>query len=164
MMNFLPSISFERWDSFACLTPTLSPRPFPPRWAGKGANSPMWPRLFDRTYTPTGQWLTAIIRRACILVICRSPASGRVTRWATATCVMRPPIRPEGWAPKGVAGTVGQTAGTSFIQSVGHIGLLALLSAPAGVERGGGDRGGKNTTVGFLGRLGQAQWSRGENT
>ncbi len=32
--------------------------------------------------------------------------------------------------------------GTSSLQSVGHIRLLAPLSAPTGVERGGGDRGG----------------------
>jgi hypothetical protein len=42
--------------------------------------------------------------------------------------------------------------------------LTPILSAPTGVERGGGDRGRKNTTVESRSRLGQAQSSRGERT
>jgi hypothetical protein len=46
-VDFLLPNLVERSDSFACLTPTLSPRPFPPRRAGKGANSHIWPRLLN---------------------------------------------------------------------------------------------------------------------
>jgi hypothetical protein len=176
MMNFLPSFpGFQGLDSCAFVAPTLSPRnrgpvsthtprPLSPRRAKEGANSRIWPCLLDGMYKLTGRWPTAIHRRACFLASCRSPASGRMTRWVTTTCTMHFPVRPEGWAPTGVAGTVGPTAGTSSLCTRGHMRLLAPLSAPPGVERGGGDRGGKNTTVEFLGRLGQAQKNRGENT
>jgi hypothetical protein len=55
----------------------------------------------------------------------------------------------------------GQSVGTSYVQSVGHIRLLAPLSAPAGVERGGGDRGGNKLLSGiYVGGPKPLSWVR----
>ena len=37
-------------------SPTLSPRPFPPRRAGKGANSPIWQTLLNEVLPAVRQW------------------------------------------------------------------------------------------------------------
>jgi hypothetical protein len=151
MIDFSPSFSTYvqggRLDSFAFVPPTLSPRPFPPRRAGKGANSHIWPTLLRQDVQRDGQ------RRTC---------------WHTALAVLTAAnsahiqIIPE--THQHLKCAHGKSAGTDSLQTHGHIRLLAPLSAPAGVERGGGDRGGKNQTVESQSRLGQAQRSRGDNT
>jgi hypothetical protein len=61
--------------------------------------------------------------------------------------------------PKSTLETTDHSAGTSSLQSVGQIRLLAPLSAPAGVERGGGDRGGnKLRGVKVVGGAQQLNW------
>jgi hypothetical protein len=45
-----------RIAEFKDLSATLSPRPFPPRRAGKGANSRIWPTLFTEVLHAEGQW------------------------------------------------------------------------------------------------------------
>jgi hypothetical protein len=145
LQSFATSVPGERLDFFASLTPTLSPRPFPPRRAGKGANSRIWPRL-----------LTEDVQAVSPVASCQFVKRLASQQRSPTTAVL--------------AG--GQTACTSNLQSVGHIRLLAPLSAPAGVERGGGDRGGmkrqncqrrRNTTKTKLnGNL--APMTRGENT
>jgi hypothetical protein len=157
LSSFSTSVRGERSDSFACLTPTLSPRPFPPSRAGKGANSRIWPTLVWQDVHRHGQ------RRICwyaALALLTTADS------AHAPIIPKSPPRPKRAQAK--------TAGTDPLQTHGQIRLLAPLSAPAGVERGGGDRGGierqesqhhakQNKTKTEL-NWNLAPMSRGENT
>jgi hypothetical protein len=153
--SFATSVLGERSDSFACLAPTLSPRPFPPRRAGKGANSHIWPTLLTDVLHAVRQWAKSIKR-----------SIDRRFHWLLATVY------------SGLTHTASKTnevqntsssahcpsACKTSVKTLGHIRLLAPLSAPAGVERGGGDRGGKNTTVESRSRLGKTHRRWGENT
>jgi hypothetical protein len=126
MINLFPLNLVERSDSFACVTPTLSPRsrgpvpthtprPLSPRRAKEGANSRIWPCLLSKDVHAVG-----------------SVASCQVDEFSAS----------QKRSPTTAVLASGQAVGTSYLQSVGQIWLLAPLSAPAGVERGGGDRGG----------------------
>jgi len=124
------------------LSPTLSPRPFPPRRAGKGANSRMWPCVFK------GRVQRVLLTRR---YGCESGfgnlCAGSLTSGLPVLKAVRLPL-PSWPTPVLPINTLevlatGRSAGTSSLQGVGHIRLLAPLPAPAGVGRGGGDRGGR---------------------
>ena len=109
----------------ACSSPTHAPRPLSPRRAKEGANRRIWPCFF----------------REDVHVV-RSVAGS-----VTETARPRPFLKTKGYASqllKNASCTTGQTAGTSSLRTHGQIRLLAPLSAPAGEERGEGDRGGRS--------------------
>jgi hypothetical protein len=143
-----------RWNCHFSPTP---PNPLAPPGAGE-PNSRVWPtRLTDDVHAvkPVD---------GLVLSFVGAQPSGRKTPVNPIDAFDTNLLRPEGWAPTdGLVVTgfaksreaTGQTAGTSRLQSVGQIRLLAPLSARAGVERGGGDRGGNKLRSGK--RVGDAQ-------
>jgi hypothetical protein len=134
MMNFLPSfVGFQGLDSCAFVAPTLSPRPFPPRRAGKGANSRIWPTLFIDVLHAVRQWAKSIKRSIDRRFHCFLAAvySG-LTHTASKTNEVQNISSPAHCC----------SACKTSVKTRGQIWLLAPLSVPAGVERGGGDRGG----------------------
>ena len=51
-----PSTELQNFRIQDFRSPTLSPRPFPPRRAGKGANSPIWQTLLNEVLPAVRQW------------------------------------------------------------------------------------------------------------
>ncbi len=141
-------------DFFAFVTPTrfVAP-PYPPALstpagAEREPNSRMWPTLFTEVLHAVGQFVDAVVggRYLC------NPASqinprefigGRLQLFVNTVlsgCVLAASktktIQSTNASPRC------PSACKTSVNTSGQIWLLAPLSAPAGVERGGGDRGG----------------------
>ncbi len=109
----------------ACSSPPYPPALSTPAGVEREPNSPIWPCVLRERVQR--DWSTG--RSGCQFANDR-PCAGALANGFPARISVRPTLPSWPWS------------GTSSLQSVGQIWLLAPLSAPAGVERGGGDRGG----------------------
>ena len=109
----------------ACSSPPYPPALSTPAGAEREPNSRMWPCVF----TDQVQCVPATRLRVCQSDF-GNVGIGSLAGSLPARISQRPTH--SSWPKRG----------TSPLLSVGQIRLLAPLSAPAGVERGGGDRGG----------------------
>jgi hypothetical protein len=121
----------------ACSSPPYPPALSTPAGAEREPNSRMWPCVF----TDQVQCVPATRRRVCQSDF-RNIGIGSLADSLRARISLY--LTQPSWTmqQKRTAQSRWPMRGTSSLQSVGHIRLLAPLSAPVGVERGGGDRGG----------------------
>jgi hypothetical protein len=117
--------------SFPPYPPALST----PAGAEREPNSRIWPRVFSEVLHALGQFVGALgtlqlmgVRTQLFLANVLSELTYTASTNNTGSSTQTSSNCPR--------------ACKTSVYSVGHIRLLAPLSAPAGVERGGGDRGG----------------------
>ena len=150
----------KSWVILAFVAPPYPPALSTPAGVEREPNSPIWPTLFTEALHAAGQFVMRIATPiASVLQAMTLKGLMKLMGVRTQLFLGLMGVRTQlffsavfsGFSFAASNTTTGSTARTAsnclsacktLVYSVGQIGLLAPLSAPAGVERGGGDRGG----------------------
>ena len=133
----------KSWVILAFVAPPYPPALSTPAGVEREPNSPIWPTLFTEALHAAGQFVMRIATPIASVLQAMKLMGVRTQLFFDAVLLGFP------FALRNTKnGSTARTASNclsackTLVYSVGQIGLLAPLSAPAGVERGGGDRGG----------------------